>query len=286
MNDEPRRQVTLTKAQRDTPAGRDLIEMLTELSADGQVTREEMERLRKWLEVDRGVDFNACEFLYGVVEPIASDGIITEEELDSLALAIERVLPKDVRVAAALKRKKIRTNRQAARAATRAAQRAAAVESRKRPKPLDRTEFVIRGALRSAERRAGCESLNVGDTVTLDREPENTHDENAILVLAEDGRELGYVPREDARRMARLLDAGAEAEAKVRRLWETPDGGVVPIIASQLRHVDTPAAPVSRRLKSAADPPGSHPASAARGYPLVLVSIVLLVVIWAAYCAR
>jgi hypothetical protein len=30
-----------------------LIALLTELSADGNVSREEMERLRAWLEVDR-----------------------------------------------------------------------------------------------------------------------------------------------------------------------------------------------------------------------------------------
>jgi hypothetical protein len=44
--DEDRRHVTLSKADRVTPAGRELIALLTELSADGQVTREEMERLR------------------------------------------------------------------------------------------------------------------------------------------------------------------------------------------------------------------------------------------------
>ena len=56
MDDEPRR-VTFSRAHRSTPAGRELIALLTELSADGQVTPEEMQRLRDWLEVDRGVDF-------------------------------------------------------------------------------------------------------------------------------------------------------------------------------------------------------------------------------------
>ena len=95
MSDGPRR-ISLSKAQRSTPAGRELIALLTELSADGMVTREEMERLRAWLEVDRSVDFHACSFLYEVVDTISNDGEINEEELDALALAIERVLPTGV----------------------------------------------------------------------------------------------------------------------------------------------------------------------------------------------
>src|SRR5688500_10850994 len=38
--------------------------------------------------------------------------------------------------------------------------------------------------------------------------------------------------------MAPLLDAGAEVHATVRRLWETPDGKVVPIIFARVRRGD------------------------------------------------
>ena len=93
---EERQRVTLTKAHCETPAGHELIELLAELSADGNVTREEMERLCAWLEVDRGVDFPALPFLYETIDQISADGEISEEELDLLALAIERVLPEGV----------------------------------------------------------------------------------------------------------------------------------------------------------------------------------------------
>ena len=95
MPDE-RRRVTLTKAQCESPVARDLIVLLTELSADGVVSRDELQQLRAWLEVDRGVDFPALSFLYETIDQISADGEITEDELDLLALAIERVLPKDV----------------------------------------------------------------------------------------------------------------------------------------------------------------------------------------------
>jgi hypothetical protein len=114
MAEERRRVVTLSKAQAETAAGRELVDLLTELSADGNVTREEMDRLRAWLEVDRGVDFHALSFLYETIDQISADGEITEDELDLLALAIERVLPKDVREVAATKRKEARQLRRVA----------------------------------------------------------------------------------------------------------------------------------------------------------------------------
>jgi hypothetical protein len=247
MEEEPRR-VTLSKAQRTTPAGRELIALLTELSADGQVTPEEMQRLREWLEVDRGVDLPACAFLYGVVEPITHDGVISEEELDHLALAIERVLPPDVRFAATLKRKEHRAARRRGVALKRAADRDARIQAREEARPLHRGDFVVMGARRSAERREGCASLSVGEAVVLEREPDNTHDGNAVLVLAEDGTELGYVPREDAKQMAPLLDAGAEVQATVKKLLETAEGDVLPVVISILRRGggDAPRASLGR----------------------------------------
>ena len=111
---EERRQVTLSKAHRETVVGRQLIELLTELSADGNVSREEMERLRGWLEIDHGVDFPALPFLHETIEQISSDGEVTEGELDRLALAIERVLPKDIRADVAAKRRQAREMRRVA----------------------------------------------------------------------------------------------------------------------------------------------------------------------------
>ena len=74
MAPEERRHVTLSKGQSETAVGRKLIELLTELSADGNVSREEMERLRGWLEIDHGVDFPALAFLYETINQISSDG--------------------------------------------------------------------------------------------------------------------------------------------------------------------------------------------------------------------
>ena len=189
---EERRQVTLSKAHRDTVVGRQLVELLKELSADGNVSREEMERLRGWLEIDHGVDFPALPFLHETIEQISSDGEVTEDELDRLALAIERVLPKDIRADVAAKRRQARESRRVAQRealrvrtiAARAERKAARDSARMRAGILYKAEFPVRGAFRSAERREACERLVEGDAVNLEREPDNAHDSNAFLFLA------------------------------------------------------------------------------------------------------
>lgn len=300
MDDEPRR-VSLSKAHRSTPAGRELIALLTELSADGQVTREEMARLKAWLEVDRGVDFPACAFLYGVVEPISQEPAITEEALDALALAIERVLPTDVRFMATLKRKEHRAARRRDLAAKREQERDAQREARERAKPLHRADFVVMGARRSAERREGCAGLEVGEAVVLEREPDNSHDANAVLVLTQDETELGYVPREEAKHMAPLLDAGAEVDATVKKLLETAEGDTLPVVIAVLRRGDGSAprpaarAPLSRSPAERLAPPpvalsqaAATTTAATTGTSrwVVVLCVVLVALALAAYCAE
>nr|MCR5654400.1 HIRAN domain-containing protein [Lachnospiraceae bacterium] len=59
------------------------------------------------------------------------------------------------------------------------------------------------------------EGISEGDTLTLQREPENRFDENAILVLDGNKRKLGYVPERDNVVFTRLMDAGKYLIAKV-----------------------------------------------------------------------
>ena len=122
--------------------------------------------------------------------------------------------------------------------ADRAAQRA-------RDGILYRREFAVRGAFRFEARRTACQRLIEGDSVSLEREPDNAHDANAILVLSEDDCEIGYVPSEEAALIAPMLDGGAEPEAAICRLWETPENhDLVPILAVTVRRGESNAAPV------------------------------------------
>ena len=59
------------------------------------------------------------------------------------------------------------------------------------------------------------DEIKVGDKLILQREPDNRFDENAILVLDEKSRKLGYIPEKDNIVFARLMDAGKYLIAKI-----------------------------------------------------------------------
>jgi hypothetical protein len=52
------------------------------------------------------------------------------------------------------------------------------------------------------------ESVNIGDLVSLFREPNNPYDKNAIVIETRDGMKLGYVPMTNNLVFARLMDGG------------------------------------------------------------------------------
>lgn len=63
------------------------------------------------------------------------------------------------------------------------------------------------------------EQLKVGDALKLVREPENSHDRNAIRVEWQ-GQQLGYLPRAENQAIAAELDRGSKVEARIARLRE------------------------------------------------------------------
>ncbi len=64
------------------------------------------------------------------------------------------------------------------------------------------------------------DEIKVGYKLILQREPENRFDENAILVLDDNKRKLGYIPEKDNIVFARLMDAGKYLIAKIDRMEE------------------------------------------------------------------
>ena len=59
--------------------------------------------------------------------------------------------------------------------------------------------------------------IGVGDKLTLRRE-DNKFDSNAILILTESKKKLGYVPEKDNVIFARLMDAGKLLIARIAKI--------------------------------------------------------------------
>lgn len=63
------------------------------------------------------------------------------------------------------------------------------------------------------------DEIKVGDMLALQRE-DNKFDSNAILILYEGTRKLGYVPEKDNIIFARLMDAGKLLKAKITQITQ------------------------------------------------------------------
>ena len=61
------------------------------------------------------------------------------------------------------------------------------------------------------------EQIKIGDMLTLQRE-NNKFDNNAILILNDEKKKLGYVPEKDNIIFARLMDAGKLLKAKITKI--------------------------------------------------------------------
>ncbi|NDP48902.1 MAG: HIRAN protein, partial [Sulfuriferula multivorans] len=64
--------------------------------------------------------------------------------------------------------------------------------------------------------------MQVGDALTLIREPDNVHDAKAVRVEWQ-GQKIGYVPRRENTDVARFMDAGQTLVARINRLAEVRD---------------------------------------------------------------
>ena len=64
--------------------------------------------------------------------------------------------------------------------------------------------------------------MQVGDALTLIREPDNPHDAKAVRVEWR-GHKIGYVPRRENADVARFMDGGQALEARISRLAEVRD---------------------------------------------------------------
>jgi hypothetical protein len=67
------------------------------------------------------------------------------------------------------------------------------------------------------------EEIEVGTKLRLIREPDNKHDELAILVKDQNGNKMGYVPRKMNPILANLMDAGKNLYGTVKEINDDDD---------------------------------------------------------------
>lgn len=73
------------------------------------------------------------------------------------------------------------------------------------------------------DRQSAIADLAEGMRLYLERQPENTHDANAVLITSDAGREIGYIRAEIAKRIAPAMDDGVRYEAQVMTVTGSPE---------------------------------------------------------------
>ncbi|MGI6279205.1 MAG: HIRAN domain-containing protein [Acutalibacteraceae bacterium] len=80
------------------------------------------------------------------------------------------------------------------------------------PKPFEKDIFLFDTYVAGTSYVEGIKELEphlkIGDRLEFFREPDNQHDQNAIVIKTADGVKIGYVPRADNIVFSRLMDAG------------------------------------------------------------------------------
>lgn len=242
----PQRRLSITKLQRQSAAGAELIALCQGVTEDGTLTDFEILKLEGWLVENEQADLPARDYLRSLLRSCTSDGLITDEERVALYRAIEAVLPPDIRATVRRTRiagdQKERVAQREARALAREAavqqakaQRDAERETRLRAKPLESLDFVVAG-VNYEGRAAVVEKFCVpGNSVYLLRDRANRFSRNAVEVRIANGMQIGYVPEVLARLAAPLLDAGNPHIARIKKIFMGRQALIPVVIASVFR---------------------------------------------------
>jgi len=209
-----RSRVSISKADRDTEIGIELISLLNTVTDDGRISVEEVAGLQSWLTEYGHVDMRAIGFLKKAVEQIIADGIVTDDERTDLYAAIEKVLPPDLRQYATLKRKSVEAETKQIIKEQKAAEK-------ERDSPVHWFDFMVAGVAHEGRGDTVSRFAMEGMPAYFARDRENRYSRNAIAIFLETGGMIGYVPETEAYSLASYLDAGFKAKLRIKKLLTT-----------------------------------------------------------------
>jgi hypothetical protein len=253
-----RKRLSLPSATTDADTVNELIALLEGVTADGRIADDGISALRVWLAETTQHDLPGVELLRTTVAHVLQDGNVTEDERSALYKAIERVLPPVQRRRAKERRTALELVEKEANRAAKAAAQIKAREERLLNRPLASANFMVAGVTHEGRAHSVAQYACVGDPVDLIRDPTNVHDSNAIEVRLKGGWQIGYVPREDAERLAPVMDRGCKYEAYLTKIL-SGEWAPIPVVDVSLYHVNASrnvtASDVFQRAASSSGPP-------------------------------
>jgi HIRAN domain-containing protein len=278
-----KRQVVLRAGATEPGIAAELLMLLETVTADGHISDTEAVELRDWLDLNRESNLPSIEFLRTTLFHILADGRVTTEERKALHLAVERVLPVELRQSVKAKRQATELVEKAQQREERTAERNRTAEERERNRRIDSANFMVAGVSHEGRASIVDRFLRVGQTVYLVREPSNQFDPNAIEIRLASGHQIGHVPRGFAVGLAPVLDAGCKQMAYCTKILEgriapipVVQADLYPIDASVRGAVDAAQIP-ARTSATTSNRPGCGCGTAAAS---VVVLVLLFVAIY------
>ena len=196
----------LSAADVATGLGAELLSLCQTATADGRLEPEELAGLRQWLDDAESARLPAARHLSRVIERVLADGRITPEEYEEVYRALESILPLEARRAAL----NARLGAQAQDEAAARAVRQRLPDARRRGTRLASATFMVAG-VRHQGRAA------------------------TIAVKLPGGQQLGFVPKDEARQLAPLLDGGCRYTAQISEIIGTSRSRVPVVHADMYR---------------------------------------------------
>jgi len=224
--------LSLTDAQLQDGIGAELFSLCQGITADGELSKDEIVALGLWLRDNQDTQLPGITFLSETFNKIIADGHVTREEQRELMEAIEKVLPPEARKTAKAARKSVEAKRKADGKAARDEERKQEFAREERRWPEDEFDFMVAGVQFEGRHRIIEQCLNVGTRVRIEPEPNNPKDECAVAVTLTDGQKIGYVPRTDAEDVSGCIDDGGYYVATVKKIL-TGRSVPVPVIVLQ-----------------------------------------------------
>ncbi|HUG77380.1 MAG TPA: HIRAN domain-containing protein [Burkholderiales bacterium] len=278
----PSRRVSLTKTQRESEIGAELLSLCQAVTTDGSFSDEEISSLRKWLQEHKGEDLPAISHLIPLIENIVADGRITPDERRELFIAVETILPPDVRAVAKTARRTAEQQEKDRLRLQWQLEKERQREEGERDSPIERWDFMVAGSRYEGRPALIDRYAHVGAPAYLVRDPNNRYSRNATEVRTASGHQIGFVPEEDATDIAPLLDAGHPFLAHIKKIL-TGGRYPIPVVVAEAYRKDANVQTLPHQPAHA--PRATYQAGRALGrtlrshFKFALIAIVVFVVL-------
>jgi len=223
MEDEKKR-ISLTKAQCNTDEGKELIALCLDLTEDGMLSDDEINRLQHLVTEKLHTDIFAFDHLNSAILLHFDNRASEYQDKKILYKAIEQVLP-------IVDRKKASGNRKALEAEIKVAERLRCQEEKQhiknenqRNKNILSANFMVAGCKIDNRPQLIEKHVHINDDVILQRDKSNKFSKNAVKIFTKKGHHIGFVPEFYAEEVAQALDGNSKYEALCTKMlgYESP----------------------------------------------------------------